>query len=314
MYKITQNEIEGFQFLELSSPDNKAKAVFCLNQGGRLAVLEFDGVNILADYPPDTYTSNYASSILFPFANRIKDGKFHHEGKEHILFCNETEKNNALHGLVYDKLFECTKTDLTSDYGTLTLKYDNQGDCKGFPYKFQIDLKYTLTEDNFRLEVNISNADDQTFPFTLGWHPYFSTADLKKSTLVFDGHQKYHCDEQQVVSGASPFDLQMPLLLKDLKFDDGFSLKSGAVEFITPKFKLDISSSSHENYLQLYTPPTPDIIAIEPMTGVADSFNNKIGLQTLAPEKTYSVHWNISFQKMNSDHKTNPTTTSLCNS
>jgi len=56
--------------------------------------------------------------------------------------------------------------------------------------------------------------------------------------------------------------------------------------FSTPEYDFNISSTSKENFLQLYTPVQPNVIAIEPMTGAADNFNNKTGLQTLQPDDT----------------------------
>jgi aldose 1-epimerase len=47
--------------------------------------------------------------------------------------------------------------------------------------------------------------------------------------------------------------------------------------------------------LQLYTPKGLPLIAIEPMTGISNSFNNKIGLQVLKPNETYSITWNVKF-------------------
>ncbi|MEO5787437.1 MAG: hypothetical protein ABIW77_15960, partial [Gelidibacter sp.] len=105
MYTLTKTEVEGLQFIEIFNPENKSKASICLNQGGRLSALEFDGIKVLADYDPSTYAANYASSILFPFVNRIKDGKYTFQDVDHVLECNEVDKNNALHGLVYDKTF-----------------------------------------------------------------------------------------------------------------------------------------------------------------------------------------------------------------
>lgn len=44
---------------------------------------------------------------------------------------------------------------------------------------------------------------------------------------------------------------------------------------------------------QLYTPPHDNTIAIEPTTGVSDSFNNGVGLKTLAPNETYNIGWTL---------------------
>ncbi len=47
------------------------------------------------------------------------------------------------------------------------------------------------------------------------------------------------------------------------------------------------------NFLQIYTPEKRRSIAIEPMSCLADAFNNKIGLITLKPGKSISHHFGI---------------------
>ncbi len=47
------------------------------------------------------------------------------------------------------------------------------------------------------------------------------------------------------------------------------------------------------SFLQVYTPPTRDSIAFEPMTCAPDALNNKQGLIKLAPEKSVSIKWGV---------------------
>ena len=65
---------------------------------------------IITDLAPLDYEKTYASSIMFPFANRINNGKYTFMGGEFQLYCNEKESNNALHGLIYNKKFDLIKT------------------------------------------------------------------------------------------------------------------------------------------------------------------------------------------------------------
>lgn len=305
MYTLTHKETNGLQFIELSNPDCTSKATICLNQGGRLSDLMFNEIKLLADFDSSTYKDTYASSILFPFANRIKDGKYTFDGVDYVLDCNELDKNNALHGLVYDKTFECVDKELTTNYGSTTLQYEYDGTSKGFPFKFGILLTYKLMESDFSLSVQIINDDDKALPFTLGWHPYFISENLDKSTIGFKSSTKYLCDKQQIISGKTSLNMEMPYQLEGIKLDDGYKLQTNNIEFFTPEYRLNMTSTSKENHLQLYTPNTPNVIAIEPMTGAADSFNNKIGLQTLHPHERYNITWNIAFKNLKDKMKTN---------
>lgn len=297
MYTLTQKEVKDLQFIEISNPDNSSKATLCLNQGGRLSDLMFKKTRVLADFDPSTYKDNYASSILFPFANRVRDGKYTFDGHSYVLNCNEVDKNNALHGLVYDKPFDCVDSSLSVSSGSVTLQYKHEG-CKGFPFQFHILLIYTLTDETLSLAVEIINKGHKTFPFTLGWHPYFASKNLDESALSFESATKYLCDAQHIVSGTAPFDVKMPFQLKNVTLDDGYQLQNNTFQFYTPGYHLTMTSSSNDNYLQLYTPKASNVIAIEPMTGATDSFNNKIGLQILQPNSSYSVLWNITFEKL----------------
>ena len=63
--------------------------------------------------------------------------------------------------------------------------------------------------------------------------------------------------------------------------------------FNTPKYQLTFKSSAEDNFIQAYTPERANTIAIEPTTGVSNSFNNKIGLQSLNTNEKYSIAWKI---------------------
>ncbi|WP_296380920.1 aldose 1-epimerase [Winogradskyella sp.] len=314
MYTLTEIETEGLQYIELASSDSASKAKVCLNQGGRLSNLVFEDIQILAEYDASTYKDNYASSILFPFANRIKDGEYVFENSNYKLECNEVDKNNALHGLVYDKTFSVIDRVFTNDYASATLQYKGNGKNTGFPFKFNINLTYTLSKNGITLSITIANKGKKIFPFTLGWHPYFNSQDLDKSSVIFRSQSKYVFDNQQIITGETSLDVDMPYLLKDVKLDDGYPLETNEIDFSTPEYDFNIRSNSKENFLQLYTPDDRNIIAIEPMTGAADNFNNHIGLQTLSPNNTYNVKWNLAIETKNTKIETNKLINKLCKS
>lgn len=305
MYTLDELKIQGLNYLELTSSDGASIAQISLNQGGRLSSLVFEDIQVLADFEASTYENNYASSILFPFVNRIKDGKYTFNNSKYQLSCNEGDKNNALHGLVYNKTFVCTKKVLTLNDASVTLQYKDNGKHLGFPFKFNIDLTYTLNKKGIILSVKIANKDKKNFPFSIGWHPYFYSKNLDNSTLNFSSNKKYVFDNQQIISGTIDLNIEMPFQLKAVTLDDCYQLKTNEIYFSTPEYRFNIESTSKENFLQLYTPEVRNVIAIEPMTGAADNFNNEIGLQTLQPNETYNMKWLISVDTRNSKIHTN---------
>ena len=305
MYTSQNIVIDGLQFLALQSGCGMSKAMICLDQGGRLSDFVFENIQILAPYQPASYKDNYASSVLFPFTNRLKDGEYSFNDSKYTLDRNEVDKNNALHGVVYNKKFTCIHSTLTSESASVSLQYKDDGTAKGFPFKFNLELTYTLNKSGINLSVNVFNEDEKPFPFSLGWHPYFKSEDLDNSAINFKSNTKYLFDQQYIISGTMPLDVEMPFHLKDVKLDDSYELETNEIEFATPAYGFKITSTSKDNFLHLYTPDQPNVISIEPMTGLGNSFNNNIGLQMLDPKGRYNVEWNVAIATVEMKIKAN---------
>jgi aldose 1-epimerase len=289
-----------FNHLEVKNSKNNIYAKICLNDGGSLQELVLNKHHIIKNLVPLTYQNTYASSILFPFANRISDGMYEFQGKSYFLNINQHEENNALHGLVYNKTFDIIVQKVARNNAFVLLRYEEQKQTQGFPFTYTIDLKYTLTKDSIDLKVSVKNTDSKIFPFTLGWHPYFLGSDLSKSFLIFDCNKKTVSDERNITKGISYIEPLECLQIKDQSFDDCYFLNSNEVKFLTPKYVLKLTSTEADSFLQIYTPPHKNTIAIEPTTGVSNSFNNGIGLKTLKPNETYAISWNLKINDMKS--------------
>lgn len=297
MFKINTIVKKEHSFLEMKNTKETAKAKISLDEGGRLMDLQFDGISIIKEQPSLIYGDTYASSILFPFANRIKNGLYTFKGKEYKFNCNENGRNNALHGLVFNKKFELIKHELNTNYCSVTLSYQEKKKSIGFPFYYKIYVTYTLKEKSIGVSIKIKNSDSSSFPFTLGWHPYFESSNLYSSFLNFDSSEKIAFDENLITTGFTKFNLENSLQIKDSQLDDSYVLNSNLIEFTTPLYSLKLDSDTKENFLQIYTPKNRKKIAIEPMTGICDSFNNKKGLQILHANEEFTANWNVTFSK-----------------
>lgn len=296
MYTINQNKETNI--LEVKNSDNSVLGKIYLDQGASLQELTLGGNAIIQDLTPLTYDSTFASSILFPFANRIKDGIYSFNNEEFQLVKNQKEEQNALHGSVYNKTFKVIEKEASAETAKITLEYTELNKTTGFPYTFSIQVTYIFNNDALSLQVKVKNTDAKTFPFTMGWHPYFISDNLSKSSLSFNSDKKIIIGDRNITTGVENIESNVILDIEDKQLDDCWILNSDKVQFTTPKYQLNFASSVKENFLQSYTPPRLNTIAIEPTTGVSDSFNNKIGLQTLEPNKEYSIIWKININNI----------------
>ena len=266
--------------------------------GGSIQELIIDGINIIDGISIDQqgltdYASSYKSSILFPFPNRIKDGLYTYGDQRFQLPINERPLQNSLHGLVYNKEFKVLQCTASSGGATIKMKYGSNGELTGYPFAFELFLLYHLnTDGNVILEIECENKENHSIPVGMGWHPYFLTNNLNTSELIFSSKHHFVNDDRNVPVERvkSPFGSKFKI--GEQAFDDAWSTPESKVQLNCPDYQALMSyGSDHDSFLQIYTPPHRKNIAIEPMTCVANSFNNKIGLQEIQPAST--KRWKI---------------------
>lgn len=296
MFTIKKIHHKNNKVIEILDSISGTKAKIQLSYGASLNELKIRNIKVITNLYPLDYKKTYPSSILFPFANRINDGQFNFNGSNYNLQCNEKQLNNAIHGLVYNKAFLVDELKKFENHAEIKLYYEELNPPTGYPFKFRVELTYKLTNEFLSLKINVINLDDKKLPFTVGWHPYFKSVDLDKSKIQFDCIKKIKCNKNNIALGFEPFNSKMPLSLRKRRFDDAFVLENPDVKFFTPEYDLVLKSSEKESFLQLYTPMNTNAIAIEPMTGVSDSFNNKIGLKKLSSGQSYSIEWQVSIK------------------
>ena len=282
------------KYVVLSNDASFAKIV--LDQGASLQELILNSIPIIKELSSISYNKSFASSILFPFANRIKSGKYTFNDIAYQTKINQREEQNALHGFVHDKEFQLVDQQTNKYKASVTLEYNETEFTKGFPFTYKIQLKYILKDNSLELEVTIENTSKNEFPFTLGWHPYFYSADLNKSILKFKSSKQVIFEESMIPIGTCEITNSQNFELKNKKLDDSFYLDADLVEFVTPAYCLQLTSSENESFLQLYTPKVKNTIAIEPATGISNSFNTKVGLQTLLPKENYQISWKLEYK------------------
>ena len=257
--------------------------------GGSIQELIIDGKHIIGGTTLDEtgyedYLQNCYSAILFPFPNRVKDGTYTFENNTYTLPLNEPNHQNAIHGLVFDKHFE---TISFSDQ-SLTLRIRHLK-SQGFPFPFDLNVTYTISRKNIRIDFLILNNGSSNFPFGVGWHPYFVAGNKDNPRIHFNSDKKYEVNEFMIPYKSekvkeSSFDLT------NIFMDNAYRLSDNIIKFNTNAYQLKMIVPD-KNYLQLYTPSNRNLVAIEPMSCISNAFNNEIGVQNLKIGRQYS--WEV---------------------
>ena len=129
--------------------------------------------------------------ILFPFPNRIRGGRFTWDGREYHWPLLDSTRQNAIHGLAPRRAWEVVHTNATADHASITGKFRMSPMRSGpdwlWPGEADLFITYTLRgdcrESTVTVDCHLVNTGRVTFPFGLGFHPYFRLADSASSTV-----------------------------------------------------------------------------------------------------------------------------------
>lgn len=242
---------------------------------------------------------------LSPFPCRIPDGVYRfneHEYRLRSLFGDGT----AIHGLLFNKPFTLMETTADEAHGTVLLEYIYNREDPGYPFYYACQTRYTLHPGNdLEVVTTVTNLDDSVIPMADGWHPYFRLGgSVDRWQLQFHSAAIVEFDSRLVPTGRlKQYEtFESPKPVGDTFLDNCFTLKpdivSAACQLYNPENGLRVSffPDATYPYLQLYTPPTRDSIAVENLSGAPDCFNNKMGLILLQPghSQIFTVHYKIS--------------------
>ncbi|MGN6420288.1 MAG: aldose epimerase family protein [Pseudobacter sp.] len=123
----------------------------------------------------------YFGALVGRYANRIRQAKFTLDGQPFQLAAND--HGNSLHGgnKGFDKVFwEITK--LPGD-SSLLLKYKSPDGEEGYPGNMDMEVVYTLTNDN-QWKIEYKATTDKPTPVNLTQHAYFNLSAGTDPTIL----------------------------------------------------------------------------------------------------------------------------------
>ena len=209
----------------------------------------------------------YSSPLLFPIVGKLVDGKYRVDGKTYEL---------PAHGLARISDFELVEQ--KADAIRFALGWTEETLTK-YPWKFRVEVSYALVGRSIRVAWDVTNEDATEMVFSIGAHPAFRCP-------ILDGKR---------------------LPLSDALFHDGVlafdDLKSDAVTIRSTKSAKSLTISAPGfPYWGFWMPEKggAPFLCLEPWYGHADvagsdgAFEDKEGVQKLAPSATFHAEYTIS--------------------
>ena len=302
----------GPQFLlTAQTPQGPATATVTAVAAG-LREYALNGIELVEGFAAESVPPLGAGTVLVPWPNRIRDGRWRHDGERHQLAITEPNQGNAIHGLLAVTAYQPVAQ--STDSVTLAATVYPQA---GYPYQLDTTVRYTLTAEGLEVSHSIRNVGGEAAPVALGTHPYLKIGDVPTADLVLRLAAGSHIDVDHRLNpvGVTPvdgtdFDLRAGARVGDLDLDDGFGgvvVTNGRGEHsLTAPDGRRVTLWGDENmaYVQAFTPRNFPVrtgdtvqlglaVAIEPMTAPADAFNSGHGLRWLAPGEEWVIRWGI---------------------
>ena len=219
-----------------------------------------------------------------------------------------------MHGFLANKTLTVVSKKVYDTSATLTTTVKLYSE-PGYPFKLDVTIQYTLDGNGFTVTVlaKNSNGDGTPLPFYMGWHPYFKCTPYS-AIVKFDECDSWtHVDLNAnmnptgITTKKNPFNGSTPIggsPGSPTFYDDEFkSLRSNSTcDSLLETTLHDTATNDNivlwqdlsNRIVHVFTGYTDEgSIAIEPMSGMADAFNNHDGLAVISDGQTWEGSFGV---------------------
>lgn len=262
--------------------------------GAELESFYKDNINYI--WTVDEQYWNKTSPVLFPIVGRLKNDIYTLNGKEYSL---------PRHGFARNFVFDVLEK--TNNSVLFSLR-SNEETLKVYPFEFELQIKYSLNQDELIIKYKVINHSNEKMPFNIGAHPAFSIpSDFEEYSLQFNHNDllKTHHLENELFNGKSTLvestnnkiKLEYSLFEKDaLVFKN---LLSNEVSILRNNKKYITVNFEGFPYIGVWTKVNASFLCIEPWMGHADHNNTnreifeKESIQILNPESIFECGFSV---------------------
>lgn len=283
-YAVGSQVRDGVEVFTLSG-EGGARAEIAPGLGNNCFAFQA-GAHVLEPIPFEEFRkkpTSYGIPILFPFPNRIRDGRFSFRGTEYAV-------EPPRHGFVRDKPWRVERHGASDAEGAwLTSSFDAASYpdeiLRQFPFPFRLEVTYRLRGDCLEMLTVARNTGEREMPVGFGIHPYFRRPE--RGAVTVPARKRWELSDSlptgKLLDVSGPFDLRRAADLEGLKLDDIYTEVEADADGVArcvvedggdgsqTVVEFDASEFPH---VVVYTPPAPRrAVCVEPNTCPTDAFN-----------------------------------------
>lgn len=303
MFKLLKQQVGPWHLMTLKNAFTGSEFTVAPSRGACLTHLALMGESILDGYQSREdleHLKGTKSGLLFPFPNRLKEGKYQWENVDYQFPINEPQLGNAIHGLGLEMPFKLQHIDIFPNRARVVLASDFSG-SSAFPFPFRKEVRYELDGNRFRVFWKVINRGSTAMPFAWGWHPYFQLGGkVDEWNLKLPECKQVIVDEKMIPTGefVNFQNFQKLSPIGKTVFDTCFELphRDKIVMLEGPSGRIQMTLGRLQTFFQIFIPPSRESIALEPMTSNINSLQNGNGLLSVPVHGSKEDHCEITFE------------------
>jgi aldose 1-epimerase len=283
-YTITSEPRDGVEVFTLAEAGAAAAEIApplgnnCFSFGASVPVLEEVAFADFLRRP-----TSHGIPVLFPFPNRIRDGRFTFEGETFTV-------DPPRHGFVRDKPWRVVSYGATDEGGAwLTSSFDASDHpeqiLRQFPFPFRVEMTHRLREGRLTIDATARNTGPGKMPLGFGIHPYFRRPG--RARLKVPAAARWELSDSlptgRIVPVDGEYDLREGKRLDGTALDDIFTRIESDADGLARCAITDEEggtetvvefSPARLSHVVAYTPPQPRrAVCVEPNSCPTDAFN-----------------------------------------
>jgi aldose 1-epimerase len=315
-FRVSTGEHLGEQVIVLADDVAETQAILVPSFGFPCIAFRVgldDGAwNVVAE-PPDaeqfrTRVGRFGVPLMFPWPNRVRDGRFTFAGHEYTLPL-PARGPHAIHGLTRDRPWTVGRTGVDDAAFCRASIRIGASPNDPWPFPARLAVEYRLFDRSLDIHAEAENAGSTPMPMGFGIHPWFdvpfgSAAPRDAMELRAPAEGYWELDETLCTIGpvravTDGIDLRAwsPIagrfiddVYTDLTLEDGWF----TAEVRDPANGRSIAVRSDAGFREhvVFAPLHSDVVCLEPYTCATDAFNLAergidSGRMVLEPGKTW---------------------------
>jgi aldose 1-epimerase len=267
--------------------------------GGGIACFRMGVIDLMrSSSPADLAARNprqLASFPLFPYSNRVVNGRFIFNSQIYPLALNSAPHPHTLHGNAWQRPWKVEVARPT--YAHLVIDHDPARDgAEAWPFAYRAAQVFRMEANLLELTLTLRNQDTRPMPAGFGLHPYFPRTPDVRLTASMNGVWRNTPEMLPTERTSIPpeWDFSKGRLISEVTVDNCFTGWDGKalIEWPARHRGLLIEATPEFRNLVVFVPPGQGFFCVEPVSNVNDGFNklargeSDTGVAVLQPGET----------------------------